>query len=145
MWVDIRAGGRSTRPVTLAELKADPAFATSPLVRQSRLSVVRLDDEQLAAIERRAGKPTRADTAGNGTRPTRRGTGRVAAVAGPSSWSGQGLQWNVPSPFDSGSVHSGPSFVLASWRLIIASGPAWCSPLNGVKPVNPQARRRPGC
>jgi predicted RNA-binding protein with PUA-like domain len=51
VWVDIRAERPLERPVTLTELKADPAFATSPLVRQSRLSVVRLDDEQLALIE----------------------------------------------------------------------------------------------
>ena len=58
VWVDVSAVRRLTRPVTLAELKADPTFATSPLVRQSRLSVVRLDDEQLAVIERRAGEPS---------------------------------------------------------------------------------------
>jgi predicted RNA-binding protein with PUA-like domain len=52
VWVDIEARRPLARPVTLAELKADPLFATSPLVRQSRLSVVRLDDAQLAAIER---------------------------------------------------------------------------------------------
>jgi len=51
VWVDIRAERPLERPVTLAEMKADPAFATSMLVRQSRLSVVRLDDEQLALIE----------------------------------------------------------------------------------------------
>jgi predicted RNA-binding protein with PUA-like domain len=54
VWVDIQAVRRLPRPVTLAELKADRAFADSLLVRQSRLSVVRLDDEQLAAIERLA-------------------------------------------------------------------------------------------
>jgi predicted RNA-binding protein with PUA-like domain len=49
----------ATHPaVTLTELKADPVFASSMLVRQSRLSVVRLDDEQLASIERRAGEPS---------------------------------------------------------------------------------------
>jgi predicted RNA-binding protein with PUA-like domain len=52
VWVDIRARRRLGRPVPLAELKADPLFATSMLVRQSRLSVVALDDDQLAAIER---------------------------------------------------------------------------------------------
>jgi predicted RNA-binding protein with PUA-like domain len=54
VWVDIQAVRRLPRPVTLAELKADRAFADSLLVRQSRLSVVRLDDEQRAAIERLA-------------------------------------------------------------------------------------------
>jgi predicted RNA-binding protein with PUA-like domain len=52
VWVDIRADRRLARPVTLTELKAEPAFTGSLLVRQSRLSVVPLDDEQLAAIER---------------------------------------------------------------------------------------------
>jgi predicted RNA-binding protein with PUA-like domain len=55
VWVDISAGHRLDRPVTLAEMKAAPVFATSSLVRQSRLSVVPLDDEQLAEIERLAG------------------------------------------------------------------------------------------
>ena len=38
--VDMRAVGPMPRPVTLAEIKADPAFADLLLVRQSRLSVV---------------------------------------------------------------------------------------------------------
>jgi predicted RNA-binding protein with PUA-like domain len=56
VWVDIRARKALPRPVPLAELKADPAFADSLLVRQSRLSVVRLDDDQLATIERLAAR-----------------------------------------------------------------------------------------
>ncbi len=40
------------RPVTLATLKADPEFATSPLVRQGRLSVVPLTAKQAAMIEK---------------------------------------------------------------------------------------------
>jgi hypothetical protein len=40
--------------VPLAALKADVGFAESPLVRQSRLSVVPLEDAQLATIERLA-------------------------------------------------------------------------------------------
>jgi predicted RNA-binding protein with PUA-like domain len=55
VWVDVAAVRRLKRPVALAELKADPAFAGSPLVRQSRLSVVPLDDAQLAAIHRLSG------------------------------------------------------------------------------------------
>jgi predicted RNA-binding protein with PUA-like domain len=51
VWVDIKAVKRLKRPVTLTDLKAEPAFATSPLVRQSRLSVVPLDDDQLTLIE----------------------------------------------------------------------------------------------
>jgi predicted RNA-binding protein with PUA-like domain len=38
--VDIEAGKRLPRPVTLAEVKADPAFADLGLVRMSRLSVI---------------------------------------------------------------------------------------------------------
>ncbi len=37
--VDVRAVESVGRPVTLAEIKADPDFAELPLVRQSRLSV----------------------------------------------------------------------------------------------------------
>jgi len=58
VWVDVRADRRLGRPVTLAELKAEPAFSTSLLVRQSRLSVVPLDDSQLAVIERLAASPS---------------------------------------------------------------------------------------
>ena len=59
VWVDIGAGRRLDRPVTLAEMKAAPVFASSLLVRQSRLSVVPLDDGQLAEIERLAGGPVK--------------------------------------------------------------------------------------
>ena len=38
--VDIEAGAPLGRPVTLAAIKADPAFAELALVRMSRLSVV---------------------------------------------------------------------------------------------------------
>jgi predicted RNA-binding protein with PUA-like domain len=48
--VEIRALGRLARPVTLAEIKAQGAFRDSPLVRQGRLSVVPLNDEQWALI-----------------------------------------------------------------------------------------------
>ncbi len=42
--VDMQAVGPMSRPVTLAELKADPAFADLGLVRFSRLSVVPVSD-----------------------------------------------------------------------------------------------------
>ena len=42
-------------PVSLATLKADPEFASSPLVRQGRLSVVALTEKQAAIIERLGG------------------------------------------------------------------------------------------
>lgn len=38
--VDLAAGERLARPVTLAAVKADPAFAGFPLVRMGRLSVM---------------------------------------------------------------------------------------------------------
>jgi predicted RNA-binding protein with PUA-like domain len=44
--VKIKAGKRLAKPVTLAEVKANPLFADSPLVRQGRLSVVPLSKEQ---------------------------------------------------------------------------------------------------
>lgn len=50
MVVDIKVRSRLARPVTLATLKADPAFTDSPLVRQGRLSFVPLTDPQLARI-----------------------------------------------------------------------------------------------
>lgn len=48
--VDLEAGEALATPVTLAALKADPAFSDSPLVRQGRLSFVPLTDAQLARI-----------------------------------------------------------------------------------------------
>ncbi len=43
--VKIKAG-KSVKPVTLAQVKANRFFADSPLVRQGRLSVVPLSGEQ---------------------------------------------------------------------------------------------------
>jgi predicted RNA-binding protein with PUA-like domain len=54
--VDIEPTGRLKKPVTLAEIKALPAFAGSPLVRQGRLSVVPLTPAQWKAIAERAGR-----------------------------------------------------------------------------------------
>ncbi len=48
--VDLEAGAALARPVTLAELKADPAFAACPLVRQGRLSFVPLTREEHARL-----------------------------------------------------------------------------------------------
>ena len=53
--IDVRAGARLPRPVRLDQIKADPRFADSPLVRMGRLSVVGLSDEQYAAILELAG------------------------------------------------------------------------------------------
>jgi predicted RNA-binding protein with PUA-like domain len=50
--VEIEAEGRLARPVPLAELKGCAVFKDSPLVRQGRLSVVRLTEAQWMEIER---------------------------------------------------------------------------------------------
>lgn len=44
------------RPVTLAEIRADKAFASFPLVRMPRLSVMPVDDGMWARIEKMADK-----------------------------------------------------------------------------------------
>jgi predicted RNA-binding protein with PUA-like domain len=44
--VKIKAGKALARPVTLAEIKANKLFATSPLLNQGRLSVVPLTSAQ---------------------------------------------------------------------------------------------------
>lgn len=48
--VDLAPGQALTEPVSLAQLKAHPAFAESPLVKQGRLSVVPLDAAQWKAL-----------------------------------------------------------------------------------------------
>jgi predicted RNA-binding protein with PUA-like domain len=49
--VDLVPVARLARPVTLAEIKADPAFADFPLVRISRLSVMPVTDAEWSRIE----------------------------------------------------------------------------------------------
>jgi len=49
--VDVVPEKRLSRPVTLAEIKADRAFAGFPLVRMSRLSVMPVTDAEWARIE----------------------------------------------------------------------------------------------
>lgn len=44
--VDVEAGRRLPRPVSLATIKADPFFADLPLVRQPRLSVIPVPELQ---------------------------------------------------------------------------------------------------
>jgi predicted RNA-binding protein with PUA-like domain len=53
MVVDLKPIRRLGKPVTLAALKEDAAFADSPLVRQGRLSVVPLTAAQVKVIEKR--------------------------------------------------------------------------------------------
>jgi predicted RNA-binding protein with PUA-like domain len=50
--VDVVPEGTLTRPVTLAEVKADKAFASFPLVRMSRLSVMPVTDAEWSRIEK---------------------------------------------------------------------------------------------
>ena len=55
--VDIAPVKRLPRPVTLAEIKADPAFKDWALVRIARLSVMPVTDAQWTRIERMAASP----------------------------------------------------------------------------------------
>ena len=48
--VKIKAGNALAKPVTLAEIKSNPLFSASPLVRQGRLSVVPLTNAQYKAL-----------------------------------------------------------------------------------------------
>ena len=66
--VDIAPVGPLPRPVTLAEIKADPAFASFALVRMARLSVMPVTDDQWRRIE----SMSRSDSSGFGVR----GSGR---------------------------------------------------------------------
>ena len=50
--VDVAPEKKLPRPVTLAEIKADRAFADFPLVRMSRLSVMPVTDSEWARIEK---------------------------------------------------------------------------------------------
>jgi predicted RNA-binding protein with PUA-like domain len=54
--VDVAPVKRLARPVTLAEIKADPAFKAFPLVRLSRLSVMPVTGAEWARIERMAAR-----------------------------------------------------------------------------------------
>lgn len=48
--VDLKALAPLPRPVTLAQIKADPRLAELPLIRQSRLSVMPIDDASWSLI-----------------------------------------------------------------------------------------------
>ena len=54
--VDIAPVRKLARPVTLKEIKADPAFKDFPLVRISRLSVMPVTDAEWVRIEKMASK-----------------------------------------------------------------------------------------
>ncbi len=55
--VDIAPTGRLARPVTLDELRAAAAFASSPLLRIPRLSVLPITAAQLRAVEQLSRRP----------------------------------------------------------------------------------------
>ena len=59
--VDLAPEHALPRPVTLAEIKATPAFAEFPLVRISRLSVMPVTGAEWARIEAMASRPAPAD------------------------------------------------------------------------------------
>jgi predicted RNA-binding protein with PUA-like domain len=50
--VDVKLVKPFTRPVTLAEIKADPRFKDLALVRQSRLSVMPIDEKSWESLIR---------------------------------------------------------------------------------------------
>ena len=50
--VDVVPDRKLARPVTLAEIKADASFASFPLVRMSRLSVMPVTDAEWERIEK---------------------------------------------------------------------------------------------
>jgi predicted RNA-binding protein with PUA-like domain len=62
--VDVAPVRKLKRPVTLAEIKADPAFKTFPLVRISRLSVMPVSEDEWRRIEGLAGQAGGAGKAG---------------------------------------------------------------------------------
>jgi predicted RNA-binding protein with PUA-like domain len=55
--VNVRPVQRLARPVTLSEIKADPAFADWDLVKNSRLSVMPVSSERWKRIEAMSKKP----------------------------------------------------------------------------------------
>lgn len=66
--VDVRARSRLPRPVTLAEIKAHPAFADWELVRIPRLSVMPVSKERWRLIMEMAGAgPAGSGPAGSGS------------------------------------------------------------------------------
>lgn len=58
-WVSVRVEPVKalSRPVTLAEIKAEPRLAKMELIRQSRLSVAPVRDEEWRVVLELAGKP----------------------------------------------------------------------------------------
>jgi predicted RNA-binding protein with PUA-like domain len=55
--VDVEPVKKLARPVTLASIKADKSFASFPLVRMSRLSVMPVTEQEWARIEKMSTAP----------------------------------------------------------------------------------------
>ena len=53
--VEIEAGARLAKPVSLAQIKADPFFSNLPLVRQPRLSVIPVSESEWTRLLTMAG------------------------------------------------------------------------------------------
>jgi len=53
--VDVGPVKKLPKPVTLASIKADKSFATFPLVRMARLSVMPVSDDEWSRIEKMSG------------------------------------------------------------------------------------------
>jgi predicted RNA-binding protein with PUA-like domain len=60
------------RPVSLVEIKADPALKNLPLIRQSRLSVMPVGDSEFRRLLALAEQPTEGATSPRAARPSRR-------------------------------------------------------------------------
>lgn len=71
MVVDVAADRRLPRPVPLAELRDDPAFADHPLLRQPRLSVMELPPELWERILVKAGEEPGGESGRDPRRPMR--------------------------------------------------------------------------
>ena len=54
--VDVGPVKKLPKPVTLASIKADKSFATFPLVRMARLSVMPVSDDEWLRIEKMSGQ-----------------------------------------------------------------------------------------
>jgi predicted RNA-binding protein with PUA-like domain len=74
--VDIVPGKPLPRAVTLAEIKADRAFSSFPLVRMSRLSVMPVTDDEWKRIEERSRLPAGASAKAGADRSDRSGRSR---------------------------------------------------------------------
>jgi predicted RNA-binding protein with PUA-like domain len=83
--VDVVPDKKLRRPVTLAEIKADAAFATFALVRMARLSVMPVTDDEWSRIE----TISRSDPAANPKGRSKTAPGRPSPGGTPPGRSGR--------------------------------------------------------